>query len=363
MKSRDWILIRFGGGDGSWIRLCKIGPPTGYVWLVEAAPSAKKNIDLEATLATIVTGDTAGDPCGPSKWVRQSLRQIQAQLLSLGVLLSHSTIRRLLKQQDYSLQANRKSIALTQHPDRDQQFRYIQRVKQRFIQAGHPVISVDTKKKELIGNFKNPGQQWTQQATVVNDHDFPKDAIAKAVPYGIYDIVHNQGFVYVGTSGDTAAFAVAAIEQWFCRADRPHFADETKLLILCDAGGSNGYRVRNWKRQLQRQLADRYGLTVMICHYPTGASKWNPIEHRLFSFISINWAGQPLRSLNRMTALIRGTATETGLVVKAAQLKGDYPTKVQVSDAEMAALNLTRRKICPQWNYLIRPTDSYLEKA
>jgi hypothetical protein len=330
---------------------------------VAVAPAAKKNVDLKPQLETVVSANTAGDPCGPSKWVRQSLRQLQAQLLSLGILLSHSTIRRLLKQQDYSLQANRKSIAHTQHPERDQQFRYIQRVKRRFIQAGHPVISVDTKKKELIGNFKNPGQQWTQQATAVNDHDFPQAAIAKAVPYGIYDIVHNQGFVYVGTSGDTAAFAVDAIEQWFCRTDRPRFADESQLLILCDAGGSNGYRVRNWKRQLQQQLADRYGVTVMICHYPTGASKWNPIEHRLFSFISINWAGQPLRSLNRMTALIRGTKTETGLVVKAAQLKGHYPLKVKVADAEMDNLKLTRRKICPQWNYIIHPTVSHIKRT
>ena len=231
-----------------------------------------------------------------------------------------------------------------------------------FIQAGHPVISVDTKKKELVGNFKNPGQQWTQKATPVNDHDFPNAAIAKAVPYGIYDVVHNQGFVYVGTSSDTAAFAVDAIERWFLRPDRPRYADETKLLILCDGGGSNGYRVRNWKYQLQ-QLADRYGIEVMICHYPSGASKWNPIEHRLFSFISINWAGQPLRSLNRLTALIRGTTTKTGLVVKASQLKGHYPTKVKVSDAEMATLNLTRRKICPKWNYVLRPCRQYTKKA
>ncbi len=299
--------------------------------------------------------DIAGDPCGASKWIRQSLRCIQASLVGIGVLLSHTSVRRLLKQQGYSLKSNRKSVATTQHPQRDQQFRYIRRVKQQFIRAGHPVISVDTKKKELIGNFKNAGQVWTQQADAVNDHEFPGDAMAKAVPYGIYDLVHNQGFVYVGTSGDTAAFAVAAIERWFERQDRPRFADESKLLILCDSGGSNGYRVRNWKHQLQQQLADRHGIEVMVCHYPSGASKWNPIEHRLFSFISLNWAGQPLRSLSRMTALIRGTKTQTGLIVKAAQLKGHYPTKVKVSDQAMAALKLTRRKICPQWNYMLHP--------
>lgn len=314
-------------------------------------------------MQAVVAADTAGDPCGSSKWIRQSLRGIKAKLASVGVLLSHTSIRRLLKQQDYSLKANRKSVATTQHPQRNQQFRYIERLKRRFIQAGYPVISVDTKKKELIGNFKNAGQTWTQQADVVNDHEFPTDAIAKAVPYGIYDIVHNQGFVYVGISGDTAAFAVDAIERWWKRKDRTRFCNESKLLILCDSGGSNGYQVRNWKRQLQLQLADRYGIEVMVCHYPSGASKWNPIEHCLFSFISLNWAGKPLRSLNCMTALIRGTTTQTGLTVKAAQLKGDYPTKVKVSNEEMATLKLTRRKICPQWNYMLHPRPQCLKKA
>jgi Rhodopirellula transposase DDE domain len=295
--------------------------------------------------------------------MRQSLRGIKASLASVGVLLSHESVRRLLQQQKYSLKANRKSIASTRHPQRDLQFRYIERVKRRFINAGHPVISVDTKKKELIGNFKNAGQTWSQEAEAVNDHDFPEAALAKAVPYGIYDLVQNQGFVYVGTSGDTAAFAVDAIERWLKRKDRPKFADESKLLILCDSGGSNGYRVRNWKRQLQQQLADRYGMEVMVCHYPSGASKWNPIEHRLFSFISLNWAGKPLRSLNRMTALIRGTTTQSGLTVKATQLKGNYPTQIKVSDQEMAALKLTRRRICPQWNYVLHPRTHELQKA
>lgn len=298
--------------------------------------------------------ETAGDPCGPQKWVRQSLRHLQSQLVGIGVLISHMSVRRLLKQADYSLQANRKSVASTQHPEREQQFRTISQVKAQFIQAGHPVISVDTKKKELIGNFLNVGQSWRQQAERVNDHDFPHATTLKAVPYGIYDIVHNYGEVYIGTSGDTADFAVAAIERWYCRRERPQFEDEHKLLILCDAGGSNGYRVRNWKMQLQR-LADDYGVTVTVCHYPTGASKWNPIEHRLFSAISNNWAAQPLRSLSKMTALIRGTTTTTGLQVKAAQLKGDFPTKVRVSNQQMAMLNLERHKICPQWNYVVHP--------
>lgn len=298
--------------------------------------------------------ETAGDPCGPCKWVRQSLRHLKAMLVGIGVLISPVSIARLLKQRKYSLKANRKSIARTQHPQRDQQFRYIQRVKRHFIAAGHPVISVDTKKKELIGNFKTAGAIWCQQAERVNDHDFAHDAVARAVPYGIYDLVHNQGYVYVGTSGDTADFAVDAIERWYRRTDRPRFADESKMLILCDAGGANGYRVRNWKLQLQL-LADCYHLQIMVCHYPSGASKWNPIEHRLFSLISINWAGQPLRSLAKMTALIRGTSTQTGLNVKAALLKGHYPTKVKVSNAQFAELNIAHRKICPQWNYILHP--------
>lgn len=309
-----------------------------------------------------VEAETAGDPCGNSKWIRQSLRQLKAKLANVGVLLSHTSIARLLKQQHYSLKANRKSIATTQHPQRDLQFRYIRRIQQRFIQAGHPVISVDTKKKELIGNFKNAGRSWRRSAELVNDHEFLQDAVAKAVPYGIYDVVHNQGYVYVGTSGDTATFAVDAIEQWWERQDRTQFADESRLLILCDSGGSNGYRVRNWKQQLQL-LADYYGIEVMVCHYPSGASKWNPVEHRLFSFISLNWAGQPLRSLNQMTALIRGTTTEAGLRVRACQLRGKYPTKVKVSDEQMAALNLTPRKICPQWNYMLHPRTSNDEKT
>lgn len=283
-------------------------------------------------------------------------------MLGIGVLVSHTSIRRLLRQQKYSLKANRKSVASTQHPQRNRQFCYIRRIRELFTKAGHPVISVDTKKKELIGNFKRAGQTWCHAPEPVNDHDFPQDAIARAVPYGIYEVAHNRGYVYVGTSSDTADFAVTAIERWYVRKDRARFSDESKLLILCDAGGSNGYRLRNWKVQLQR-FADTYGIDVMVCHYPTGASKWNPIEHRLFSMISINWAGKPLRSIKTMTALIRGTSTDTGLKVNATQLKGCFPKQVKVSNQQMAALNLTRRKICPQWNYVVHPRSLQLQLA
>jgi hypothetical protein len=270
------------------------------------------------------------------------------------------TVRRLLKGLDYSLKSNRKEDSGPPHPDRDRQFRYIRRVTRLFTSAGRPVISVDTKKKELIGNFKNPGQAWCHQAEQVNVHDFRRDAEGRAVPYGIYDLTHNEGFVVVGTSADTSEFAVDAICLWWQDPDRPSFSDESQLLILSDAGGSDGCRFRLWKKQLQEQLVDRLGIEVMVCHYPTGASKWNPIEHRLFSHISLNWAGRPLRSFETMLAYIRGTTTETGLRVRAFLLDRVYQRGIKVSDQEMQGLNLQRRAICPNWNYVIKPRGASL---
>lgn len=291
---------------------------------------------------------------GGRKWVRHSLRQMRKMLQAQQVFISHETIRHLLYQKKYSLKANRKRLSAS-GSQRDAQFRYIRRVKRLFLQAGYPVISVDAKKKEEIGNFKNPGRAWRQQFQWVDVHDFPQDAIAKASPYGIYDIAHNLGYVYVNLSADTPEFAVDAIVRWWQRRDRPLFSREDKLLILCDAGGSNGYRANNWKRQLQIELVDRFQIEVMVCHYPTGASKWNPIEHRLFSFITTNWAAQPLRSVPILLASIRGTTTETGLKVKAAVLKKKYRKHVKVSKQEMATLNITHRSFHPQWNYIIKP--------
>jgi hypothetical protein len=313
-------------------------------------------------LEDLIEGETAGDPMSGRKWLRRDLRQLSQDLQQVGVSVSHVTVRRLLKAQKYSLKTNRKEHSES-GVERDRQFRYIERVKRLFIQAGHPVISVDAKKKELIGNFKNPGRSWQREAEQVDVHDFPSDAVVKATPYGIYDVIHNLGYVYVGTSADTPAFAVDAIGRWWQRQDRPKFADETKLLILCDAGGSNGYRKRNWKKQLQESLVDPYNLEVMVCHYPTGASKWNLIEHRLFSFISLNWAGIPLRSLKIMLNLIRGTTTNTGLKVYAALIKRTYPTQVKVSDQDMASLNILKRSICPHWNYIIKPRSRLTPKV
>lgn len=295
-----------------------------------------------------------------TKWVRSSLRRLSKALGQEGYQVGRMTVQRLLKKQDYSLKANRKEYTGPPHPDRDRQFRYIQRAKRLFLSAGHPVISVDTKKKELIGNFKNPGRAWCRQAEEVNVHDFRHDAVGRAAPYGIYDLRHNEGYVVVGTSADTSEFAVDAICLWWEDEDRPTFPDESKLLILSDAGGSDGYRLRLWKKQLQEQLADRLGIEVMVCHYPTGASKWNPIEHRLFSYISLNWAGKPLRSFETMLSYIQGTTTEAGLKVKAFLLDQAYKTGIKVSNTEMKALNLQRRTVCPNWNYVIRPRGASL---
>lgn len=289
------------------------------------------------------------------KWVRKTLRQLGEDLGKSGFRAGHLTVGRMLKDMGFSLKTNRKQVTESQHPDRDRQFQYIRRVKKLYQAAGHPIISVDTKKKELIGNFKNDGRVWCRKPDEVNVHDFPSDSVGRAVPYGIYDLSHNWGYVVVGTSADTSEFAVDAIACWLKMKDRPTFPNESKLLILSDAGGSDGCRLRLWKKQLQERLADQFGTEVMVCHYPTGASKWNPIEHRLFSYISQNWAGKPLRTFETMLGYIRGTTTKTGLEVEAFLLDREYKKKIKVSDREMADLNLERRGVCPKWNYIIRP--------
>ena len=303
----------------------------------------------------VVADDVVGDPMSEQKWVRRSLATIARQLAKRQFRVGPTTVRRLLKKLEYGLYCNRKSLTGSSHPQRDKQFRYIRRVKQLFLSAGCPVISVDTKKKELIGNFRNQGQHWAQQPEPVNVHDFRQDSLGRAVPYGIYDLTHNQGYVYVGTSYDTSEFAAYAIAQWWADPDRPRFRCEDKLLILADAGGSNNCRYWLWKQQVQQQLADQFGIEVMICHYPTGASKWNPVEYRLFSQISRNWAGKPLRTWQTMLNYIRGTVTETGLKVKAFLVDRIFEKSKKVSAEEKAMLRLHRRPICPTWNYLIKP--------
>jgi hypothetical protein len=241
------------------------------------------------------------------------------------------------------------------HPDRDAQFACIEQQKQVFRQAGLPIISVDTKKKELIGLFKNPGRRWCQTADAVNAHDVEHDALGKAVPYGLYDVTNNRGYGYVGQSADTSPFAVEQSAAWWQTFGCHDFPSADRLLILCDAGGSNGYRPRLWKQPLPELLADKLGLEVTVCHYPTGASKWNPIEHRLFGPISLNWAAQPLATFDTLLALIRDTVTETGLTIQAFLVDKLYATGLKVTDAVMNSLTLVHHTVCPNWNYPIRP--------
>jgi len=288
------------------------------------------------------------------KWVRRSLASLAETLQKQGYEIGQTTIQRLLKKQGYGLFGNQKSLA-SRHPDRDKQFRFIRRIRKVFLATGRPVISVDMKKKELVGNFKNAGRIWGQAPRQVKDHDFRSEALGRACPYGIYDLTHNQGYVYVGTSYDTPTFAAYAIAQWWADPDRPKFIREDKLLILCDAGGSNSCRYWRWKIEVQEQLADQFGLEVMLCHYPTGASKWNPIEHRLFSEISKNWAGKPLQTFQTVLNYIQATATATGLTVKAFLVEQVFEKGLKYAMYARENLNLHRCHTCPTWNYTIKP--------
>lgn len=285
--------------------------------------------------------------------MRPSLRSLAGKMKNI----SHTTIGRLLRRLGYSLRANVKRLSGPPHPDRDRQFRHIGRQKRRFIKQGLPAISVDTKNTELIGNFKNNGRVWRREPDEVSMYDFPGDALCRAIPYGIYDIAAKRGHVCVGTSADTPEFAVHSIRSWWNRFGRKQYPDATELLITADSGGSNGHRPRLWKQALQ-VWADEDGLTITVCHYPRGGSKWNDIEHRLFGPISINWSGRPLRSLDAMLGGIRGTRNDGGLRVTAQRDHRKYPKSIKVTDREMESLNLKRHAICPNWNYTIRPRSN-----
>jgi hypothetical protein len=302
-----------------------------------------------------VQDEVAGDPVNAQCWIRRSLNKIRQALAELGFTLCCQTVRRLLRNHRIQPKSNVKRLKGDPHPDRDRQFTYIERQRQAFAWMGQPVISVDTKKKELIGPFRNPGQVWCEQAASVNIYDFPRLADGKAVPYGIYDPLYNEGYVAVGQSADTPEFAVDAIVAWWHHTGQDRYPDATEILILADGGGSNGHRPRRWKQQLQVKLADALGLTVTVAHYPSGASKWNPIEHRLFSQISQTWAGTPLTSFDRALDGIRQTTTTTGLMVEADLVDKVYTKGLTVSEAEMDALALERHPTCPAWNYTIHP--------
>ena len=320
----------------------------------------KKTVDKDPTLLTDLEGlvepTASGDPMSPLRWTSKSVRQLAASLQRMGHQVSRQLVAELLAAGGYSLQANRKTREGPSHPDRDAQFRYINQHVRRFQGATQPVISVDTKKKELVGDFKNAGRQWrpTGQPTPVRVHDFLIPARGKAIPYGVYDLTRNAGWVSVGVDHDTATFAVRTIGRWWRQMGRPRYRRARSLLITADAGGSNGPRVRLWKWELQR-LANRTHLAITVCHLPPGTSKWNKIEHRLFSYISTNWRGQPLVSLAVIVNLIGGTRTTTGLRVRCELDRGAYPKGQDVTDAQLATLNLAPHRFHGDWNYTIHP--------
>jgi hypothetical protein len=312
---------------------------------------------LLKTLDEVMVEETAGDPISGLKWTHKSLRKIQTVLDNEGYPISPPTISRLLQERDYSLQVNHKRIAGKQFPGRDQQFRYIVRWRQAYLRRGWPVISVDAKKRELIGNFKNPGRAWRQERRAVNMYDFPSLAQGIAIPYGIYDIGRNQGFVSVGISHNTPEFAVAAIRTWWLMIGQLVYPDQKHLLIEADCGGSNGNRSRVWKVGLQN-LADEFGLIITVTHFPTGASKWNPIEHRMFNLLSANWAGEPLDSYETILNYIRTTTSTTGFCCQAQLDTTEYKLNKKVSDKDFAGLRLRHHRRFPQWNYTIYPRTS-----
>lgn len=289
------------------------------------------------------------------RWTRKTTEKVSRQLKKLGIQVSAKTVGRLLKGMKYSLRVNHKAVCRTKSPERNRQFLKIRRLRAIFERAGLPIVSVDTKKKEQIGQFRNAGRTWTQEAILVNDHDFKKDAVGVGVPYGLYDPVANRGHIVVGTSRDTADFAVDAIVHWWKYDGSRRYSGAKRLLILADNGGGNGSRNRAWKHGLQTKLADRFALSVTVCHYPPGASKWNPIEHRLFSEVTKNWAGQPLNSYETVLKYIRTTKTKTGLRTRATLLRRDYPTGVKIPDREMAKLRIRRHAPLPDWNYTLAP--------
>lgn len=320
-------------------------------------PHEEVHPELVKHLETLVDPLTRGDPESPLRWTTKSTVVLSDEMFwRHGTRVSNQTVARLLRDAGYSLQAPSKAVEGKQHPDRNAQFEHINADAKRCIEAGVPHISVDTKKKELVGNFKNGGREWQREGEpeLVDVHDFPDDAVGKAIPYGVYDVVDNSAFVAVGIDHDTAAFAVASIETWWKRMGSKRYPGAREIHISADAGGSNANRSRLWKTELQR-LADKLGISFHVSHYPPGTSKWNKIEHRLFSFITMNWRGRPLRTFEAVVNLIGATTTSGGLVVRAAIDKRKYPTGIAISDAEMATLRIDRDAFHGDWNYVIHP--------
>ena len=335
---------------------------TAVVGRIRRAGAGRKQITTHdprilGALERLIEPGTRGDPESPLRWTCKSTRTLAGELTRQKHPISHEKVAQLLRAEDYSLQSNRKLEEGEDHPDRDAQFRHINTEVKRALASGLPVISVDTKKKELLGNYDNPGQQWlpTQQPITVKDHDFPSPEVPRAYPYGVYDLARNTGFVNVGTDHDTGAFAVASIRGWWRHEGRSLYAHASQLLITADGGGSNGSRLRLWKVELQK-LADETGLSISVCHFPPGTSKWNKVEHRLFSFISSNWRGQPLRDYETIVRLIAHTTTAKGLQVRCRLDRRKYPTGRKVTKEEFERVNLERNRFHGDWNYIIHPS-------
>jgi hypothetical protein len=311
---------------------------------------------LPEVLEALVEPLTRGDPESPLRWTCKSTRTLARELANQDHPISHEKVAQLLHSMNYSLQGNRKTEEGDDHPDRDEQFRHINNKVRQTMASKNPVISVDTKKKELIGNFENQGRQWrkVKEAEQVQGHDFPHPSIPRAYPYGIYDLGLNRGFVNVGTDHDTAAFAVASVRGWWRHEGRRLYPPATEILITADSGGSNGYRIRLWKFELQK-MADEIRLPIAVCHFPPGTSKWNKVEHRLFSFISSNWRGEPLRDYETIVQLIANTTTAKGLAVICRLDRRKYRTGRRISNTEMATVNIFPDKFHGEWNYAIRP--------
>jgi len=305
-------------------------------------------------LDQLLADATAGDPISGLKWTRKTLRQLSRQLKRHGFRVGRDTVRRLLRVRGYAQRTNRKRLTKKHVPERDQQMRYAARVRRTFIQGGFPLISIDAKKRELIGNFKNGGRTWRRKNLAVLENDFPYEAEGIAIPYGIYDVGRNEGLVMIGVSHQTADFAVKAIRIWWLKMGQHIYKRRKHLLIEADCGGANGNRCWLWKWGLQ-QLADEFGLTITVTHLPTGASKWNPIEHRMFSHISQNWAGEPLRSYETILKFIRTTKTETGFRCRAYRDAAQYETGLKITKEQKAQINLKWHRVLPKWNYTIAP--------
>ena len=307
-------------------------------------------------LERLVDPATRGDPMSPLRWTSKSTAKLAEELCQRGFAISSRTVGRLLHEQDYSLQSNRKTQEGTSHPDRDAQFQHISQQTQAFQQRGAPVVSVDTKKKELVGDFKNGGREWQPKGTPeqVRVHDFPDKELGKAIPYGVYDVTSNQGWVSVGTDHDTAEFAMETIRRWWLQMGSKSYPGAREVLILADGGGSNGSRTKLWKMALQK-LADETGMAISVCHFPPGTSKWNKIEHRMFCHITENWRGKPLVSHEVIVNLIGNTTTPKGLRIRAELDRQTYPTGIKIADADLAELMIEKSEFHGEWNYRISP--------